>query len=89
MRLSLDSKQFETDDRVKCDACGSYNDPDSRPHGGEFVHLSLTTTDGVGNTVYYDGNGSQGCWFCGSPAWRDGASLGDMDGWHRHRKGKH
>lgn len=74
---SLHSSAVE--DRIRCSACGSWNDPKARPHGGELHHRSLTTTVGS-ETVYYDGNGSQGCWFCGSPAWQDGGSLGDFSG---------
>lgn len=68
------------EDRIKCSACGTWNDPKTRPHGGEFTHQSATTTIN-GTSVTYDANGSQGCWFCGSPAWNTTASLGDMTGW--------
>ena len=68
------------EDRIPCSACGFPCDPKSCPSGGQFTHKSLTTTVGS-TTVYYDGNGAQGCPFCGSPAWNNGASLGDMDGW--------
>lgn len=64
----------EDDDRIRCDACGSPNDPDSRPHGGEFSHINAYNDSGD----IYDGNGAQGCWFCGCPAWMSGGSLGDM-----------
>ncbi len=70
------------EDRIRCSACGFWCDPATRPTGGEFEHKSLTKVV-AGETVYYDGNGAQGCPFCGSPAWNAGASLGDMDGWFR------
>jgi len=65
------------EDRIRCTACGFWNDPKSRPSGGQFSHISLTTTIGS-DTIYYDGNGSQGCAFCGCPAWKTGGDLGDM-----------
>jgi len=72
------------DDRVKCSACGFWNDPETAPQGGQFYHKTGTkVVDGV--TWYYDNNGSQGCAFCGSPAWRSGASLGDFSGWWKKR----
>jgi len=58
----------------QCSACGSWNDPESRPSGGEFHHINATNDDGD----IYDGDGPQGCWFCGCPAWNAGGSLGDM-----------
>lgn len=73
------------EDRIQCDACGFWNDPKSRPSGGQFTHVSLTKVI-EGSTVYYDGNGGQGCAFCGSPAWRHGASLGDMAGWFKRKR---
>jgi len=67
-------------DTIKCSACGFPCDIDHTPRGGQFYHQSATTVIG-GVTVTYDNNGSQGCPFCGSPAWADGASLGDCAGW--------
>ena len=64
-------------DRIRCSACGFWNDPDTRPKGAEFYHINKTEViEGVTYTV--DGNGAQGCAFCGCPAWLDGGSLGDM-----------
>jgi hypothetical protein len=54
-----------------------WNNPKTTPKGGEFVHINATVTfDGTDYTV--DGNGSQGCRFCGCTAWLSGGSLGDM-----------
>lgn len=63
------------EDRIQCSACGSWNDPKTRPSGGIFTHVTLTDPS---SGVEYDGNGAQGCWFCGCPAWKSGGELGDM-----------
>lgn len=59
-------------DYRRCDACGMWNKIGRTPEGGEYV---ATTRDSVTNDPVYAGNG---CWFCGSPAWRNGGKLGDM-----------
>jgi hypothetical protein len=64
-------------DRVRCSACGMWNNPRTTPKGGEFHHINASyVIDGT--TYVVDGNGSQGCRFCGCTAWLDGGSLGDM-----------
>ena len=60
-------------DRLRCSACGTWNDPERRPKGGQFFHINL----GVAPNRY-DGDGPQGCFWCGSPDWLNGADLGDM-----------
>jgi len=79
--MVIRSRDIFEEDRIRCSACNFPCDPDSRPKGGEFTHQNLT--DSYGHE--YDGNGSQGCPLCGSPAWHRGAELGDMKGWFAKR----
>jgi hypothetical protein len=65
-------------DRLRCSACGMLNDPDRTPKGGEFHHINQVINDGT-RDVTCDGNGPQGCRFCGCTAWLNGGSLGDMN----------
>lgn len=61
----------------RCDACDTYLKIDRTPEGGEYVPTTRATpTAGQtwGDPVY----AAQGCWFCGTPAWRHGAKLGDL-----------
>ena len=65
-------------DRIRCNACGTWDDPQERPHGGEYVpKVTSTTINSV--AVTYNEDGGQGCWFCGSPDWQGAASLGDFN----------
>ena len=63
-----------------CDACGTPLRIDRTPEGGRYTRsTTVSMTDSVtGKSFYADNAASNGCWFCGSPAWRRGGSLGDM-----------
>lgn len=61
----------------RCDACGSFNKIGRTPEGGEWQ----STTRGTPAAGYTWGDPvypTNGCWFCGSPAWRRGGKLGDL-----------
>lgn len=63
-------------DRLRCDACGSWNDPQTRDSGGRYSVLTEDVGDAGG--VLKNVDGPQGCWFCGCPDLFSGGSLGDM-----------
>ena len=61
----------------RCDACGNWNKIGRTPEGGEFY----PTTRDDPETGYTWGDlifAGNGCWHCGSPAWRNGGKLGDL-----------
>lgn len=64
------------EDRIRCSACGNWNDPETRPSGGQFE--AQTETETVEGTDYDVPVDYQGCWACGCPDWDSGGSLGDM-----------
>jgi len=62
-------------DRIRCSACGMWNDPKTTPSGGEYN--AITITNSGGDLEVSEGH-KQGCAFCDCPIWNAGGKLGDM-----------
>ena len=64
----------------RCSACGLPNRVGRTVSGGRYQPSSTVAyTDPVtGKSFYSNVAHSNGCAFCGSPAWNLGGSLGDM-----------
>ena len=65
-------------DRIRCDACGMWNDPKITPSGGEYRSNTTWITQSGTSVIRVDEGLRTGCCFCDCPDWNRGGSLGDM-----------
>jgi hypothetical protein len=64
----------------RCSVCGTYNKFGRSPSGGRYYppHIVEGTDATTGKLFYTDNASTQGCMFCGSPAWQGGGKAGDL-----------